>query len=295
MFNAGFELERVKTFSFRNNVMKLTDEKIVNNGDTSSTQIEIPDFLFWDRKSTGKLKKTIYSNGNPLLLTDQQDGITDTIILNKPAKVFRKTISISPQDNPDTLLLSWPYMIIYGSNMGMFYTQYNHPNSKQTWELAEQMAWHDFKILSNHNRKRIGYIDPKETIDQNSGFTLCGNHSRVFDYYNSHPHVTFSEGKRALMHHVISKLDENKIQHESGYLTFRFIVNCKGQAGWFTTEQANLNFEEKKFNQKTIGHLFEITSSLSTWNPIIVDENPHDAYFYLTYKLVDGKLIDILP
>jgi hypothetical protein len=92
-----------------------------------------------------------------------------------------------------------------------------------------------FQTLRNHNRKRIGYINPSSTMDNGSSFKLCEQEVKIRDYYNSTPEAQFGLGKKEMVNKIMSQIDRNKLFSESGYLTFRFVINCHGQAGRFTT------------------------------------------------------------
>ena len=78
-------------------------------------------------------------------------------------------------------------------------------------------------------------------------------------------------------------------------MTFRFVVNCEGKAGRYMVIQNNLDLEPKVFDEKLTSHLFTITQGLKEWRPVILENEPRDYYMYITYKLLDGKIIEILP
>lgn len=53
--------------------------------------------------------------------------------------------------------------------------------------------------------------------------------------------------------------------------------------------------QEKQFPKETINHLYKVIAELKTWNPCVINQEPRDAYFYLTFRLKNGVIPDILP
>lgn len=295
-YNAGFELNRSRTFTFHGNQMMLNDETNYYYADTIKAEIIKPVFLNWDGTGDLQFEKILaYTEKDKSLTTEHQRQVRDTTVLNKPAKFFEKDAIMRSVTREDTTHRSYQSKITYVEGFGLFEAYEDQPDGKFTLELVEQMSLADFNTLANHGRKRVAYIDPKEAIDQNTDFKLCGPHQHVADYYNSSPDGRFAEGKRVMLNIILSKVDQEKLYKESGYLTFRFIVNCHGEAGWFVTEQADLEFQEKQFNQQTIDHLYEIVYNLKTWSPCVIMGERQDAYFYLTFRLKNGEILDILP
>jgi len=145
-----------------------------------------------------------------------------------------------------------------------------------------------------HDNKKyihdIGYIDPSISLGDKDFETCKGV---IFEYYNSEPDGGYKYGKKALRDTVLKKYSESG--KESGYLTFRFVVNCHGEAGRYIVIANNLNLEPKMFNQDLVLHLFDITQELKEWRPVVLGNESRDYYMYITYKILDGKIIEILP
>jgi len=136
----------------------------------------------------------------------------------------------------------------------------------------------------------IGFIDPATALDE-EGFTACENH--IYEYYESSPHGGFKYDKKAFRDFVMRKfLYEGT---DSGCLTFRFVVNCHGVAGRYQILENDLNYKPTKLNESLVSKLFLITKEVKEWRTIKFDNQPKDYYFYITYKLKHGKIIEILP
>ena len=73
------------------------------------------------------------------------------------------------------------------------------------------------------------------------------------------------------------------------------MVNCKGQTGRFRVEQLDMNYKPKKFDNEIVDSILSTTKSLDGWLPATYDNKEFDYYKYLTFKIVDNKIIDILP
>lgn len=295
-FNAGFELYQSRTFAINDNEMILLEEKSIHLSDTINTEILEPNLLNWNNSGGGTFERIINYNKNyKELYKEQQKKVGDTMMLNRKAKVFEKSRMIQNLASGDTIINEHQFKVIYSEEFGLFSLVDKNLENEFNLELVEQMSLKRFQEQAKHNRKRVAFIDPEETLDQGGDFALCGLHMKVADYYNSSPDGHYSKGKRVMVNLINSKIIKEKLFNESGYLTFRFVVNCKGEAGWFTIEQADLNYNEKKFNQETIDHLYEIVYGLKSWSPSVLDETPRDAYFYLTFRMKNGEILDILP
>ena len=166
---------------------------------------------------------------------------------------------------------------------------------KANIELVKQFHWKDFKAMANSAPKRVAYINPAKRIDRNSNFSPCENSNKIHDYYNGTPHAGLRTGKRGWQKLFQQKGNSSNASKESGYLTFRFVINCEGKTGWFTTEEADLDFQPKEFPPELVQHYFDIIEKVDDWRPVVIRQKAADAYAYLTLKLKDGELIDILP
>ena len=136
----------------------------------------------------------------------------------------------------------------------------------------------------------IGYVDPN-TASGDKDFKTCRD--EIYEYYNSEPDGGYKHGKKALRDSVLKKYSASV--KESGYLTFRFVVNCEGKAGRYMVIQNNLDLEPKVFDEDLTSQLLTITQGLKEWRPVVLENVSRDYYMYITYKMLDGKIIEILP
>lgn len=291
---ASFRSER----SIENNQILLLKEESYRfkewGGDTFSTEIIKPILRDWKENKVASEKLIQYSWGSRRWET-QQTAIKDTIVLGRPAIIFNSEDIQTNYTAQDTSTNYFYYKTIYVQGLGLYYTESKSKYGKYWQELVEQIPLKEFKKLSNHGRERVAYIKAEDVMDKDSDFELCGVLNHIFDYYNGGDTYGYKGGKRVVWQHIRQNLKEEKLFDESGYLTFRFIVNCRGESGRFVTEQSDLDYQRKTFSPETVAHCYELVKGLKDWDPTHRDGEIVDAIFYFTFKLKDGQLIDILP
>lgn len=295
-YNPAFELTTSTTYQLTNNKMLATNEFRLYRGDTTFTKILLPTSFDWEKQPSHFESETNFETGLLRSTTIDREFIKDTIIQNKAAQILllKQNIKDSIENKP-TKEYELFLKEIYLEGIGLFGHEGATNNGYVKLELVEQITGKEFNKMANHSIKRVGYIDPAKRLDKNDNFNICGSQDKIIDYYNSDPDANYIGGKKALWTSISPKIIPEKLHNESGYLTFRFVINCQGKTGWFITEQAGLDFNEKKFDQETISHLLEIITALEKWQPAYLWGENQDAYFYLTFKLKDGEIIELLP
>lgn len=130
-------------------------------------------------------------------------------------------------------------------------------------------------------------------ISESDDFKAC-DEKRILQYYNFVKGVQYRGDKPALLNHFsnVSTFDTN----DTGYLTIRFVVNCKGETGRFRVEGMNSSYESREFSSACTTELLTRTQQLDGW---LIGTNEEgeafDYYQYLTFKLEAGKILEILP
>lgn len=135
------------------------------------------------------------------------------------------------------------------------------------------------------------YINPDEA-KFSEGFKTC-DEKYIIQYYNPE-RATYSEGKNGLRKFIMSNY-ENRNYIDSGYLNIRFVINCKGEAGRYIIHENDLNLKPKKFNKDLVHQLFELTTQLKKWNPNFTHDEFRDSYMYLSYRIENGNITEIIP
>lgn len=86
-----------------------------------------------------------------------------------------------------------------------------------------------------------------------------------------------------------------KPDDQSGYITIRFIVNCKGITNRFRMYETDSLYQQFCFDPLITQQLQAITKNLHDWIPGKFDNRQYDSYYYLSFKINIGQLIDIMP
>ncbi|MEM9546267.1 MAG: hypothetical protein AAGA77_09840 [Bacteroidota bacterium] len=244
---------------------------------------------------TAFLEKVVVFEGSGSRIKNIQTGSKDSITGNGKCKVhLGERIFYSIQDDEEKEASRFSIERRYEEGLGLVQSILSNDEYIYDSQLDEIMSVAEFERRSNHGTQRVAYIDTLMTIDDHTEFQPCFLPQKINDYYNDR-RAGFKGGKGRLRAILKDKLDPSKLQGQSGYLTFRFVVNCEGEAGWFVTEEAGLDYIKKKFSQECRMHLYEILKAEKEWIHLEIRKQPRDAYVYITFKLEDGEIIEILP
>ena len=170
------------------------------------------------------------------------------------------------------------------------------------------IAFFLFGILLFASCKNVGDKKPKplefpeythnvEYIDStkarlSKGFKVC-NENFIAQYYNPEK-ATYSKTKKGLRDFILSNY-ENRGYTDSGYMNIRFVINCEGSAGRYVIHENNLDLEPTPLNPDMVEQIFELTAQLKQWNPNVIRGNIWDSYMYLSYRIENGEITEILP
>lgn len=239
--------------------------------------------------------RSYLDNESGYRIFNQQLATRDSVVDGTDIRIIsgiRNSISIKDGENFDTMSFIWTEQ--YEAGLGLIYSLISSDKFKLEDVLDEVMSIEEFERRADHGTHRVAYIDSLLTIDDYKLFKPCFHPDKINDYYNDEI-AEFKGGKGRLRAILNSKLEPEKIKNEEGYLTYRFIINCHGEAGWFVTEECGLDYEKKKFGEECKMHFYEILKAEKEWTNLSVRGEPRDAYTYLTFKLKNGKVIEILP
>jgi len=126
-------------------------------------------------------------------------------------------------------------------------------------------------------------------------FTLCSEDD-VYQYFNLGNGIHYEGDKPGLVNSIRKDYDDSNVKKESGLIRIRFIVNCQGETDRFRMIQSDLDYKEKVFDEKITHQLMTITKSLDKWGQKIKEDGtPVDYWQYLIFKIVDGKIVKIIP
>lgn len=299
-YDSGFRHKSRQVFEIGDSSLHLLKESVFLNQiwslDTLRSEIIIDEYF--SMKTDSPMYQTIqrYSSGHIRHTNTFQSAVRDTILDGKKAVIIeRKFNLIIETPEGDTNHYEIPSRQLYVEGLGLYHLKGERSEGTAELLLMDQYSMIEFDQMKAEKPERVAYIQPETTLDNPTDFTTCFEQQFVNDYYNGDPDAAYNGGKQALLTDILGQLNPESLGDESGYLTFRFIINCEGRAGWFTTEQADLDFMQKQFSSVLVEHLFTILQSLDQWHPTVIRAEERDAYCYLTFKLNHGQLIDLLP
>lgn len=150
----------------------------------------------------------------------------------------------------------------------------------------------DYKIKSPY-QNTVGDIPFDKNIDD-PNFEIC------FPYFSSPQYyikgINYDGEMYALKKEVLDKYNSEIIQGQTGFITIRFVVNCKGETGRFRSYTLNHNLEDYSFDRNIEDQILNMTSELSGWKvQTSNDGTPRDYYQYLTFQIIDAQILEITP
>ncbi len=148
----------------------------------------------------------------------------------------------------------------------------------------------DYYLINSYD-KPIGHLDLHKT---NAGFKTCLDEVHLPSYYSRKP-VEYLHGKDSLQRYFHLNYDNKGITNQSGYITFRFIINCEGTLGNFEIHELGIDYKEKKFQESLVVHLQELLLQLNEWKAFSRGDSTFDSFHFITFKIDNGELVDILP
>ena len=150
----------------------------------------------------------------------------------------------------------------------------------------------DYYMINAHDHQ-IGLIEESESIS-GPDFELC-YWEKVFPYYYGSDRAGYLPGKDSLRLYFETHFENEDYKNQSGYITVRFMINCKGEAGQFQLLQTGTDYRTKEFDAHLSDHLFELVRGLENWKPLKFNGDGYDSFFHLTFKIDNGEIAEILP
>ncbi len=168
-------------------------------------------------------------------------------------------------------------------------------------EVITEINEGGFKVnrWQNGKWKSVHYtLDSKQENMQLDDFQTCNSY-----LYRNNPHHryyykdTFYKGGIYKINKLFrTQYKAPEASTESGLIKIEFIVNCKGKPGRFKMMEFDENYRLKTFPKDISKQIFEFTKTLTDWNAgVNKQREPIDTYRFLTYKIKNGKVVEIFP
>ena len=138
----------------------------------------------------------------------------------------------------------------------------------------------------------IGYID-QEKAQLNDVYSLCDG-NRILHVHHGAAEEGYAGSKKPFRDTILATYKNNGYT-DSGYLNFRFLVTCEGNPGWFEIIQVDENYKPTQFSKEMVAQLLSLTAQPEHWNSLTYNEKPFDYYMYVSYKIENGTIAEILP
>ena len=82
---------------------------------------------------------------------------------------------------------------------------------------------------------------------------------------------------------------------EDGFLTIRFLANCKGEKDRFRALAINTRYKPKEFPEEINKLLLDAVKNAPGWQIATFKGKAYDGYNMVTFKIIDGQVVDIIP
>jgi hypothetical protein len=140
--------------------------------------------------------------------------------------------------------------------------------------------------------KQVGDIKPDPMLDDTT-FHAC-REANIPQYYSVNG--SFEGEKPAIERYFQQHFRKQKAwEKENGYLSIRFVVNCKGETGRFRIQEMGMDYQAKKFPETLSQHLLTLCKQMDGWQPGRSETFVYDYYQYLTFTIAKGEILRITP
>ena len=85
------------------------------------------------------------------------------------------------------------------------------------------------------------------------------------------------------------------VEVNTGFLTIRFVVNCKGEPCCFRFYEVDKTYKKINFSEDLKSQLTMFVKQLGGWKLVKYEGVPTDYYYYLTFKIQDNDFKTVAP
>ncbi|PRB03811.1 hypothetical protein CQ046_08440 [Chryseobacterium sp. MYb7] len=132
----------------------------------------------------------------------------------------------------------------------------------------------------------IGDISMNKKTD-NSDFQTKGI---TYQYYQAN---TKYKGERKAIRDILMVENLKLASVKNGWLVIRFLINYEGSTDRFRFFCIDEKYRDIKLSNQEEENLLKIVRLLRNWEVGKVDEKKVDSYYQITFKVENGKVIDI--
>ncbi len=82
---------------------------------------------------------------------------------------------------------------------------------------------------------------------------------------------------------------------QTGFITFRFLVNCEGKTGWYQVFQTDSQYQTYTFDPAIVAQLKKFVEQLDQWKPGKWESDTFNYFAYFTFKINAGNVENLIP
>lgn len=105
-------------------------------------------------------------------------------------------------------------------------------------------------------------------------------------------------GSEAMRNDVVAFMTAKSTSTKvSGYITFKFFVDCKGTMSRVRVMQTDENYKAVHFAKTYVKDLYEFVKTLNKW-PVNqeIEDIKHVSYIaFITFKIKNGQIVNVIP
>ena len=162
--------------------------------------------------------------------------------------------------------------------------------------IAFGYFYHQYEGRYNVNAQKYPqYIGHLSTTEGNHEFERCDENRLLGWYASAATYVPIYEGSKSTFRTYIQSNFSRTASTDNGFLSLRFIINCKGDVGAMEIQELDHNYQETRLAPNLVEQLVSLSSRTENWSVPDIDGVAVDSYMYLIYKIEDGEIVEILP
>lgn len=170
------------------------------------------------------------------------------------------------------------------------------------WQLTETrptafraVGWNGRAVVDETFRQ-VRAIRPDE-LAQPNGFQVCSN-CFTQAFFATNPGR--SARRYELLQLVAKHYQPVALPGQSGLLRIGFVVNCQGESGRYELRGLDTDYCPKIFDTRITGQLLtfcrnHVATDATLREPNQPGDRPNDVAVLLTFRLIDGRVTDLLP
>lgn len=101
--------------------------------------------------------------------------------------------------------------------------------------------------------------------------------------------------KPAIVKYFKERYQSRGFEKVNRYVTIRFYVSKAGKAGKFRMQAMNFDYQATACDEQCCEQILQLTKQFRGWKPIEHEGKAYGYYCYLSFKIVNGTLKELMP